>query len=206
MALPYEEGDAALAARAALLERLREGIGPPRRSETGGRPRRNTDPAALPPRARASAPPSPTGAPPGDGLVLLRSAGERGEAEAIAVEVAKLIAAGADPAADRDRPARPGAARPADRRGARVLRHRRPRSRPRCRSPAPRSAATLIALLEAEFGTGRASDLLRFLRGPSGLPAAQVDWFERAVRRSRLQSAAAALELWEERTASRPAT
>ena len=36
--------------------------------------------------------------PPGDGLVLLRSAGERGEAEAIAVEAAKLIAAGSDPA------------------------------------------------------------------------------------------------------------
>src|SRR6185312_9966851 len=58
---------------------------------------------------------------------------------------------------------------------------------------------TLIALLEAEHGSRRAADLLRFMRGPSGLPAGQVDWFERAVRRRRLVEAAAALELWEER-------
>ena len=39
--------------------------------------------------------------------------------------MAKLIAGGVEPARDRDRPARPGAARPADRRGARVLWGRR---------------------------------------------------------------------------------
>ncbi len=54
----------------------------------------------------------------------------------------------------------------------------------------------LIALLEAELGGGRASDLLRYMRGPSGLSARKVDWFERAVRRERVQSAEAALRLW----------
>ena len=58
---------------------------------------------------------------------------------------------------------------------------------------------TLIALLEAELGSGRVAELLRFMRGPSGLPPAQVDWFERAVRRRRLVGATAALGLWEER-------
>jgi RecB family exonuclease len=54
----------------------------------------------------------------------------------------------------------------------------------------------LIALLEAEFGAGRASDLLRFLRGPSGVSPRSVDWLERSVRQSRAQTAATALELW----------
>ena len=48
----------------------------------------------------------------------------------------------------------------------------------------------LIALLETEFGAARASDLLRFLRGPSGVSPRRVDWLERAVRRGRVGSAA----------------
>jgi RecB family exonuclease len=54
----------------------------------------------------------------------------------------------------------------------------------------------LIALLAAEFGERRAADLLRYLRGPSGVPPAAVDWLERALRRGRVESAAAALERW----------
>jgi RecB family exonuclease len=48
-------------------------------------------------------------------------------------------------------------------------------------------------------GDGSAADLLRFLRGPSGLPAGLVDWFERGLRRRRVRSAAAGLDLWLER-------
>ena len=40
-------------------------------------------------------------------LVLLRSAGERGEAEAIGAHVARLLHEGAEPGRDRDRPPRP---------------------------------------------------------------------------------------------------
>ncbi len=58
---------------------------------------------------------------------------------------------------------------------------------------------SLIALLEAVLGTGRAADLLRYLRGPSGTPSGRVDWFERKLRRERVQTAAAALQLWEEK-------
>jgi ATP-dependent helicase/DNAse subunit B len=48
------------------------------------------------------------------------------------------------------------------------------------------------------LGTGQATDLLRYLRGPSGTPPGRVDWFERKLRRNRVQTAAEALRLWEE--------
>ena len=38
------------------------------------------------------------------------------------------------------------------------------------------------------LGAGRARDLLRYLRGPSGVSPRQVDWFERRLRRDRVQT------------------
>jgi ATP-dependent helicase/DNAse subunit B len=197
-ALPYEEGNGALAARAPLFERLREissateALGAPSELEPFG-----IDPLLVH-LQREFGGIDPARRPPGEALVLLRSAGERGEAEAVAAEVAKPIAAGVDPAAIaiavRD-PVRRGPllAAALESCGIAVA----------LEAELPVSGTSvggaLIALLEAELGAGRASDLLRFLRGPSGLPPPQVDWFERTVRRRRLQSAAAALELWEER-------
>ncbi len=58
---------------------------------------------------------------------------------------------------------------------------------------------SLMALLEAVLGTGRAADLLRYLRGPSGLSPGRIDWFERRLRRDRVQTAAEALQLWKEK-------
>ena len=55
------------------------------------------------------------------------------------------------------------------------------------------------------LGTGRATDLLRYLRGPSGASPGRVDWFERRLRRDRVQTAAAALRLWEEEHGEPPA-
>ena len=198
VALPYEEGDAALAARAPLFEGLRASAAD---TESLSRPA-EPEPFGIDPllahlqRELGRAEPARRAA--GDALVLLRSAGERAEAEAIAAEAAKLIAAGADPAAIaialRD-PARRGPLL------AEVLESYGIAVALEAEVPVAATSVggTLIALLEAELGAGRAGDLLRFMRGPSGLPAAQVDWFERAVRRRRLQSAAAVLELWEER-------
>ncbi len=54
----------------------------------------------------------------------------------------------------------------------------------------------LLALLEAEFGRRRSSELLRFMRGPSTIPESQVDWFERTLRRGRVADAETALERW----------
>ncbi len=194
VALPYEEGRAALAARAALLRKLREEIGAARETRTEAEAGNTPNPflfhlergfAAIDAAPRA----------PGEGLALLRSAGERGEAEAIATETAKLVAAGADPAqiaiALRD-PARRGPL------VASVLESYGIATALEAELPVAGTAVGggLLALLEAEFGTGRASDVLRFLRGPSGAPPGLVDWLERAVRQGRVRSATAALELW----------
>jgi ATP-dependent helicase/DNAse subunit B len=198
VALPYEEGNVALATRAVLLERLgeiateAEALSGPEELEPFG-----IDPLLVH-LQREFGKVEPGRRPPGEALVLLRSAGERGEAEAIGAEVAKLIASGADPAtiaiAVRD-PARRGPLLAA------VLESYGIGVALEAEIPVAGTSVggTLIALLEAEFGAGRAADLLRFLRGPSGLPAAQVDWFERALRRRRIQGAVDALELWNER-------
>lgn len=171
VALAYEPGEGPLAARASLLEDLRA-IGVATETET---------------EAEAGIAPSP---------VLLSSAGERGEAEAIATEVARLIAAGADPTEIavvlRD-PARRGPL------VASVLESYGVAAALEAEVPVARTSVggTLTALLRAELGEGRAGDLLRFLRGPSGEPPGRVDWFEREIRRARVSSAAAALEIWE---------
>jgi ATP-dependent helicase/DNAse subunit B len=198
VALPFEEGNAALATRTSLLRGLveiateTEVLSGPAEPEPFG-----IDPLLVH-LQRELGRAEPVRQPADESLVLLRSAGERGEAEAIGAEAAKLIAAGVDPTtiavAVRD-PARRGPLLAA------VLESYGIGVALEAEIPVGGTSVggALIALLEAEFGSGRATDLLRFLRGPSGLPTAQVDWFERAVRRRRLQTAAAALELWEER-------
>lgn len=198
VALAYEPDNAALIARASLMRELSaiatttEMLGGPEEREAFG-----IEPLLVH-LQRELGQAEASRQPPGDALVLLRSAGERSEAEAIGAEVAKLIAAGVDPAAIaiavRD-PVRQGPLLAA------VLESYGVSVALEAEIPVAGTSVggAVIALLEAEFGTGRAADLLRFLRGPSGIPAARVDWFERAVRRRRLQSAAAALSLWEER-------
>ena len=196
VALSFEPGNAAMAARGRLLEELRERIG----IEPGGEETTEPDPANTPNPtlfhlARGfGAATAPVAA--DAGLRLLRSAGTRGEAEAIAGAVSKLIHGGADPAeiaiALRD----PG------RRGpeiAAALEANGVATALEAEVPAVGTAvgAALVALLEAEFGRGRAADLLRYLRGPSGFSQGRVDWLERALRRGRVQDAEAALAIWQ---------
>lgn len=201
VALPYEEGNAALAARARLLESLRA-IGVAAETKTRPDPANTESPllfhiersfGAAQPRRRA----------PDGSLAILRSAGERGEAEAIGAEVAKLLHAGerAEEIAIvvRD-PARRGPL------VASVLESHGVPVALEAEVPVARTAvgAGLIALLEAQAGAGRAADLLRWLRAASGLPPGLVDSFERSLRRRRVMSAAAALALWEERFGDPP--
>lgn len=194
IALPYEAGRPALEARAALLERLRERIGAAAETRTEPDPG-NTDEPLLFHIERNFGEADAERLPPDEGLVLLRSAGERGEAEAIALEVAKLLRDGADPAeiaiVVRD-PASRG------QQIAAVLESYGVATALEAELPVSGTAVggALIALLEAEHGAGTVNDLLRFLRGPSGISPARVDWLERAVRRRRVRSAADALELW----------
>ena len=195
MALPYEAGNAALAVRSRLLGELRERIGAAEETALEAEPG-NTASALLFHLARgfglAGAEPRAAN---GD-LLLLRSAGVRGEAEAIATEVSKLVAGGADPAqiaiALRD-PARRGTAIAA------ALEANGVATALEAELPVAGTAVggALVALLEAEFGSGRAGDLLRYLRGPSGFSQGRVDWLERGLRRGRVEDAAAALALWQ---------
>jgi ATP-dependent helicase/DNAse subunit B len=195
VALTHEEGRPALAARAGLLPSLRAIDAAATETRTQADPEHTANRllfhiernfGALDPERR----------PPGEGLTILRSAGQRGEAEAIGVEVARLLAGGVDPAEIavlvRDPAGRgPGIAATLEAYGIAVALE--------AELPVAQTAVggTLIALLEAELGARRSSDLLRYLRGPSGAPPARVDWFERQVRRGRIQAAAAALAIWQ---------
>jgi ATP-dependent helicase/DNAse subunit B len=204
VALPFERGHTALESRnAPLLASLGE-IGIDSTEETPADPANTDSPllfglergfgATEPPARRAL----------DESLVFLRSAGERGEAEAIAVEVARLLAAGTDPEqiaiVVRD-PARRGPLIAA------VLESYGIATALEAEIPVATTSVggALTALLEAMLGTGRATDLLRYLRGPSGTSPGQIDWFERKLRRNRVQTATEALRLWEEEQGEPPA-
>ncbi|HET9197401.1 MAG TPA: PD-(D/E)XK nuclease family protein [Solirubrobacterales bacterium] len=195
VALPYEEGSAALAARGRLLSRLRERIGAAAEQEIAA-DAGNTESPLLFHLTRHLGSPRPPRLEPDGSLTLLRSAGTRAEAEAIAARVSRLLQAGADPAevaiALRD-PARrgPEIAAALEANGIAVA----------LEAELPVAGTSvggaLLALLETAFGSRRAADFLRYLRGPSGFSPRRVDWFERRVRRRRVRDAEAALLQWQ---------
>jgi ATP-dependent helicase/DNAse subunit B len=195
VALPFEEGDTALAARARLLGELRERIGADEETLTEADPA-NTESPLLFHLARGFGAADAVPQAPSEDLCLLRSAGERGEAEAIAGEVSKLLATGADPAqiaiALRD-PARRGPAIAAALEANGVA----TALEAELAVAGTAVGGALVSLLEAEFGSRRAGDLLRYLRGPSGFSQSRVDWFERALRRGRVEDVDTALRLWQ---------
>jgi ATP-dependent helicase/DNAse subunit B len=194
-ALAFEPGNTALEARAGLLEGLRERIGAATTETTEADPA-NTENQTLFHLARAFGAPGSEPREAGEGLRLLRSAGTRGEAEAIALEVSRLIYGGADPAqiaiALRD-PARrgPEIAAALEANGVATA------LEAEVGVAGTAVGGALISLLEAECGAGRAGDLLRYLRGPSGASAKRVDWLERGIRQNRVEDAASALALWQ---------
>jgi ATP-dependent helicase/DNAse subunit B len=201
VALPYEKGNTALAARSALLDSLRE-VGVAAETVTAPDPG-NTEAPLLFHLERGFGAAAATLRRPDSSLTFLRSAGERGEAETIGAEVAKLISAGADPAEIAI------VARDPARRGPLLASVLESYGVPAALEATigVRTTAVgggLIALLEATIGAGRAADLLRYLRTASGSPAARIDSFERAVRQRRIRDAATALALWEERFGDPP--
>jgi ATP-dependent helicase/DNAse subunit B len=197
MTLPYEKGHTALERRNAALREALDEIGVDSVEEAEADPG-NTDASLLFHLERGFGAVAPERRPTDESLVFLRSAGERGEAEAIATEVARLLAAGTDPEEIAIVVRDPG------RRGpllASVFESYGIPAALEAEIPVGTTAVggALIALLEAVLGTGRSSDVLRYLRGPSAVSAGRVDWFERRLRRDRVQTATAALRLWEER-------
>ena len=195
VALPYEEDSAALAARGKLLQQLRDRIGTSEEVRTEPDPG-NTDSPLLFHLTRSFGAPRPERMEPDGSLTLLRSAGTRSEADAIAAHVSRLLRDGADPdeiaIALRD-PARCGEQIRA------ALEANGIATALEAEVPVAGTSVggALVALLEAEFGARGASDLLRYLRGPSGFSPGRVDWFERRLRRRRVRDAEAALLLWQ---------
>ena len=96
VALPFEEGKPRSPPRRRLLGGLRERSGSPSEDVDRAEPA-NTELPLLFHLERGFGAPGAAPAAADESLVLLRSAGERGEAEAIAAEVARLLAAGAEP-------------------------------------------------------------------------------------------------------------
>jgi hypothetical protein len=195
VALPFEEGSAAPAGRGRLRGRLRERIGANEETVTEADPL-NTESLLLFHLTRSLGRPRPKRVEHDGSLTLLRSAGTRAEAEAIAAHVSRLLRDGAEPAeiaiALRDPSRRgPEVAAALERNGVAVA----------LEAEIPVAGTSvggaLVALLEAEHGDRRAADLLRYLRGPSGFSPGRVDWFERRLRRGRVRDAEAALLLWQ---------
>jgi RecB family exonuclease len=194
VSLPYEEGNASLAARGRLLARLRE-LGPAVEVALPPDPA-NTESDLLFHLARWFGSARPQRLAADADLILLRSAGTRAEAEAVAARVSRLVRSGVAPEeiaiAVRD----PG------RRGPEIAAALEANGIATALEAEIGVAGTgvggaLLALLEAELGDRRAADLLRYLRGPSGFSPARVDWFERSLRRRRVTDAATALALWQ---------
>jgi RecB family exonuclease len=196
VAVPFEPGNEALVARGQLLGRLRERLAVIDEETLPADPA-NTGSAQLYALARGfgfpELPPEPPPEP--SDLTFLRSAGTRAEAEAIAAEVSRLVHGGAAPdeiaVALRD----PG------QRGPEVeaaLEANGIAAALEAEVPVVMTSVggAVVALLEIAFGTGRAADLLRYLRGPSGFSPGRVDWLERAIRRDRIDDAEAALARW----------
>jgi RecB family exonuclease len=195
VAVPFEPDNEALAARGRLLEQL--GTLGPAEVETLEPDPANTESAQLYALARGFGDPDATPSPlpePSD-LTMLRSAGTRAEAEAIAAEVSRLVHAGAAPDAIAVALRDPG------RRGPEVeaaLEANGIAAALEAEVPVVMTSVggAVVALLQTAFGDGRAADLLRYLRGPSGFSPGRVDWLERAIRRERIADAETALMRW----------
>jgi RecB family exonuclease len=195
VAVPFEDGNEALAARGRLLGQLRA-LEPVEEVGLDADPG-NTESVQLYALARGfgfpALPPQPLPEP--SDLTMLRSAGSRAEAEAIAAEVSRLVHTGTAP----DQIA--VALRDPSRRGPEVeaaLEANGIAAALEAEVPVASTSVggAVVALLETAFGTGRAADLLRYLRGPSGFSPGRVDWLERAIRRERIGDAETALARW----------
>lgn len=196
VAVNYEDRDA-LSARARLLGRLAE-----EGAEVAGE--LEFDPAytaseSLRGLAAGLFEPAPESAVDGDGAVrLLDCAGERTEAEAVGIEIARLLAAGAS--ADEivvvlRRPAAEGPLM------ASVLREMGIPVTLEADLPLAATAVgrSLISLCRAASEDGEPDDVIAHLRADTAFRAGRADWAERGVARAETPSVEALIEKWGER-------
>jgi len=152
---------------------------------------------------------------PGDALTIMRSSGRRGEAEAVAAEIARLVASGTGPgqiAIGVSSPATNGAT------FRDLLNEYGIAVTLESETPAAETATgqTIISLLRAVSPGGSVADLVNYLRGPVGEDQDKIDEVESAVLERGLSSASEAAgvyrevtgiapPLWSELTAGNPA-
>jgi len=195
VAVTYEEDRAALGARAELFARLRDEFGA-RVAERLEPDRAYTRSATLFHLERGLfEPPDERIAAIDDGLVALVAAGERGEAEQIGGEIARLLDSGVAP----DEIA--VVVRSPERHGPLLDEVLSGLGIPvavdaNVRFSATATGRALLALLRAVGDDGSADDVLAFLRAPARARSDQVDWLERHVRRRSVRGATEALDQW----------
>jgi ATP-dependent helicase/DNAse subunit B len=184
----------ALAARATLLTRLRDELGATIAAELDFDPG-YTSKASLRHIDRELFEPAAEPVEPDDGVRLIECAGERGEAEAVGLEVARLIAGGTDPGEIVVALRRPAVDGPLF---ASVLRGLGVPVALEADLPLSATAVgrSLVALCAAA-GDGEPADLLAHLRADPSVAPGAVDWLERAVARGEADTVAAVAERWE---------
>ncbi len=131
---------------------------------------------------------------PGEALTVMRSSGLRGEAEAVSVEIARLIDSGVPPGEIAIAISAPSAngGRFRDRLSEYGIEATLESETP---APATVIGQAVVHMLNAAAPNGGALDFIRFLRGPLPIDSDSVDWLERRVRRDGIQSASDAAAL-----------
>jgi ATP-dependent helicase/nuclease subunit B len=193
IAVNYDDR-AALAARAGMVGALREEIGADEEVALAYEPG-YTSSATLAHLDRRLFEVAADRVEPDDGLALLECAGERGEAEAIAREAARLIAAGIDPGEIAIAVRRPAA------RGPLIARALAEAGVPAAlEAPIPVAATgvgrSVMALCRASSESGTAADLLAHLRSDPGFPSGPADWLEREMPRGGVSGVEEATAGW----------
>jgi ATP-dependent helicase/DNAse subunit B len=201
VAVTFQEGREALAARAGLLATLADAGG--RIAEELEAEGRYTQSEALfRVEHRLFERPQPVEEL-DDGIALMSAAGELAEAEQIGGEVARLLSTGVKP----DDIAI--VVRSTERHGpllGQVLAEMEIPVAVDARVPFPSTATgrAVLAALRAARGDGSSDDVLTVLRAPGRTHPDRVDWLERRLRRRRLRTAADALAEWRGRAGWEP--
>ena len=185
----------ALAARATLLARLRDEFGAATVAELGFDPD-YTAQRSLRHIDRELFEAGVETVPPDDGLRLLESAGARGEAEAVGLEIGRLLDGGVEPHDIVVALRRPSVDGPLF---AAVLREMGVPAALEAELPLSATAVgrSLIALCRAAGDHGEPGDLLAHLRADPSVAPGAVDWLERAVARREAESVEELAGRWE---------
>lgn len=185
----------ALSARARLLARLEQDMGATRVGELEFDPA-YTAHATLRHLSTSLFEPEASRVAPDEGLRLLDCAGERGEAEAVGLEIARLLAGGVDPEGIVVVLRQPGAS------GGLFASVLRDLGVPvALEAPVPVGATAvghaLIRLCRAAGGDGAPEDLIAHLRADSAQRPEPVDWLERALARGEAETVDELAARWE---------